>query len=80
MKCYIEQKTKLRQQPGIRPFEKDVLNLLNISCFDKAMENLRICYNMVFADNEEKANFYCNKYSFGKFNIFRENLAGITVS
>ena len=35
---------------------------------------------MVFVENEEKAKFYCNKYNFEKFTIFRENLVGITLS
>ena len=44
------------------------------------MENLRCRYKMVFLENEEKAKFYCNKYNFEKFKIFRENLVGITLS
>ena len=44
------------------------------------MENLRCRYKMVFLENEEKAKFYCNKYNFEKFTIFRENLVGITLS
>ena len=80
MKCYIEQNTKLRQQPGISTFEKNFFKLLNNSCFGKTMENLRCRYKMVFVENEEKAKFYCNKYNFEKFIIFRENLVGITLS
>ena len=80
MKCYIEQNTKLRQQPGISTFEKNFFKLLNNSCFGKTMENLRCRYKMVFVENEEKAKFYCNKYNFEKFTIFRENLVGITLS
>ena len=59
MKCYIEQNTKLRQQPGISTFEKNFFKLLNNSCFGKTMENLRCRYKMVFVENEEKAKFYC---------------------
>ena len=44
------------------------------------MENLRCRYKMVFVENEEKAKFYCNKYNFEKFTIFREKLVGITLS
>ena len=80
VKCYIEQITKLRQQPGISTFEKNFFKLLNNSCFGKTMENLRCRYKMVFFENEEKAKFYCNKYNFEKFTIFRENLVGITLS
>ena len=80
MKCYIEQNTKLRQQPGISTFETNFFKLLNNSCFEKTMENLRCRYKMVFVENEEKAKFYCNNYNFEKFTIFRENLVGITLS
>ncbi|XP_075256665.1 uncharacterized protein LOC142349135 [Convolutriloba macropyga] len=80
MKCYIQQNTKLRQQPDISTFEKNFFKLLNNSCFGKTMENLRCRYKMVFIENEEKAKFYCNKYNFEKFTIFRENLVGITLS
>ena len=80
MKCYIEQKTKLRQQPGIRTFEKIFFKLLNYSCFGKAMENLRCRHKMVFVECEEKAKFYCNKYNLEKFTLFRENIFGITLS
>ena len=80
MKCYIEQNTKLRQQPGISTFEKNFFNLLINSSFGKTMENLKGRYKMVFVENEEKAKFYCNKYNFEKFTIFRENLVGITLS
>ena len=80
MKCYIEQNTKLRQQPDISTFEKNFFKLLNNSCFGKTMENLRCRYKMVFVENEEKAKIYCNKYNFEKFTIFRENLVGITLS
>ena len=38
MKCYIEQNTKLRQQPGISTFEKNFFKLLKNSCFGKTME------------------------------------------
>ena len=72
MKCYIEQNTKLRQQPDISTFEKNFFKLLNNSCFGKTMENLRCRYKMVFIENEEKAKFYCNKYNFEKFTISRE--------
>ena len=80
MKCYIEQNTKLRQQPGISTFEKNFFNLLNNSSFGKTMKNLKCRYKMVFVENEEKAKFYCNKYNFEKFTIFLENLVGITFS
>ena len=80
MKCYIEQNTKLRQQTVISTFEKNFFKLLNNSCFGKTMENLRCRYKMVFVENEEKAKFYCNKYNFENFTIFRENLVGITHS
>ena len=79
LKCNIEQNTKLQKQPGISNFEKNFFNLLNNSCFGKLMENLRCRYKMVFVENEEKAKFYCNKYNFEKFAIFRENLVGITL-
>ena len=64
MKCYIEQNTKLRQQPGISFFEKNFFKLLNNSNFGKTMENLRCRYKMVFIENQEKAKFYSNKYNF----------------
>ena len=44
------------------------------------MENLQSRYKMVFVESEEKAKFYCYKYNVEKFNIFRENLVGITLS
>ena len=80
MKCYIEQNTKLRQQTVIRTFEKNFFKLLNNSCFGKTTENLRCRYKMVFVENAEKTEFYCIRYNFEKFTIFRENLVGITFS
>ena len=35
---------------------------------------------MMFVKSEAKAKFYCNKYNFQKFAIFRENLVGSTLS
>ena len=70
----------LRQQLSVSTFEKNFFKLLNNSCFGKTMENLRCHYKMVFVENGEKAKFYCNKYNFEKFAIFRENLVGITLS
>ena len=80
MKRYIEQNTKLRQQPGISTFKKHFFKSLNNSCFGKTMENLRCRYKMVFVENEEKAKLYCNKYNFEKFAIFREKLFEITLN
>ena len=80
MKAYIEQNTKLRQEPDATEFEKNFFKLLNNSCFGKTMENLRQRYKMVFVNNEEKAKFYTNKFNFKKFTIFREDLVGITLS
>ena len=51
MKCYIEQNTKLRLQPGISNFEKNFFKQLNNSCFGKTMESLRCRYKMVFVEN-----------------------------
>ena len=80
MKAYIEQNTKLRQNPDATEFEKNFFKLLNNSCFGKTMENLRQRYKMVFVNSEEKAKFYTNKFNFEKFTIFREDLVGITLS
>ena len=76
LKCYFEQNTKLQQQPRISIMEKRFFNLLNNSCFRKAMENLGYQFKMVIMESEEKAKFYCNKYNFEKFTIFRDNLVG----
>ena len=57
MRCYIEQNTKLRQQPGISNSEKNFFELLRNSCFGKTRENLRSRYKMVFVENDEKAKF-----------------------
>ena len=76
MKCYIEQKTELRQQPGINTFEKNFFKLLNNSFFGKTMENLRCRYKRVFVENEEKAKFYSNQYFLRSSAYFERTFSG----
>ena len=82
LKCYMEQNTKLQQQPSFSAFKKNFFKLLNNSCFGKTTENLRLrCrYKMLFVESEDKAKFYCNQYNFEKITIFRDNLVGITLN
>ena len=56
MKCYIQQNTKLRQQPGVSTFETNLFKLLNNSCFEVTMESWRSRYKMYLLKTTRKQN------------------------
>ena len=43
------------------------------------MENLRRRKNLIIVTNTEQAEYYCNKFKFNRFNIFKENFVGVTM-
>ena len=79
MKPYVELKTSMRQRPGLSEFKKNFLKLLNNSCFGKTMENLRKRQTLITVSDHETAKFYCNKFNFNRFTIFKEDLIGVTL-
>ena len=70
MKCYIQQNTKLRQQPVISTFEKDFFKLLNNSFFEMTMESLRSRYKMYLLKTTRKQNSNATSTSLRNSPIF----------
>ena len=79
MKPYIDLNTKLRQQPNISDFKKNFFKLLINSCFGKTMENLRRRKSVVIVTDEKQAKFYCHKFNFNCFKIFKDNMVAVTM-
>ena len=79
LKVYIDMNTRLRQEIGISEFKKNFFKLLINSCFGKTMENLRRRQKLIMVTNEHQAYFYCNKFNFNKFKIFKDDMVAVSI-
>ena len=43
------------------------------------MENLRRRKQLIMVSNEQQAKFYCNKFNFNRFKIFKEDMVAVTM-
>ena len=64
-------------EPEISEFKKNFFKLLINSCFGKTSENLRRRKKIIMVSHEEQAKFYCNRFNFNRFKIFKDDMVAV---
>ena len=69
----------MRQRPQNSDSDQKFFRLLNESCLVKTMENLRRRKKLIMVKDEKPALFFCIKFNFSTFKIFKEKLIAVTL-